>query len=589
MKKLYLSFIFIIFNFLGFGSWSVIKIEPSIFTDIFKFYLFIFISTIPLCYLLVKKRKLYSLNNILKHKNNEIKKNNFDINYYFIIIFFIAFINFLTFDPNNFFLDVYHDGFVLTPSINFLITKSFWNSSYIESGLYPNFKSLIFYILFNKVTIGSTYFLTYLIIFLNKALLLFLSLLIVKELEFDNKTKIIFFIFLSTFVIGLSTFYDTTYFSERHFLFLLFINLLFTNFFSKKKLWFHINSFFLSLISIFSIFWWFDIFLFINLILLLYLLILYKFEYFFKIKIILINIFYSIIIFFLIFPKNEFNYFLNNLYSILFEFNESTFLQYPIPLEFSDGRAIKTLFFFSYSIYLFFFIFFKKKFFISCKLKSFFLIMLTSSIINYTFALGRSDSYHIINASGMLLFNLILLHLLILFNINKLKNFINYKKNFIFIKFFLIIFFFFSEINFNQIKNVNKFKSNIKNFILADDSYFFRGKNFDYIQLITYYNNIIDNNDCVQIFTDETIIPYLLKKKTCSKYFFYHILSEERLQLNLISDLKKKLPKYILYDSDIFNYFNFSKELPLLQNFIFSKYVFDKKFLHWTFYKLKNY
>ena len=96
-------------------------------------------------------------------------------------------------EPKEFYnLDLYHDGFSLTPSMNFLLTKSFWGSSFIEAGLYPNFKPLIFTFFTGKLTIGSKLFLTYLVIFLNKFLLVTLVKLILDKLDFSKSYKIIF-------------------------------------------------------------------------------------------------------------------------------------------------------------------------------------------------------------------------------------------------------------------------------------------------------------------------------------------------------------------------------------------------------------
>ena len=49
------------------------------------------------------------------------------------------------------------------------------------------------------------------------------------------------------------------------------------------------------------------------------------------------------------------------------------------------------------------------------------------------------------------------------------------------------------------------------------------------------------------------MIPYFLKKKTCTKYFFNHIIKSKKLQNDLIFELKIDMPKYILYKSEFFD------------------------------------
>ena len=40
----------------------------------------------------------------------------------------------------------------------------------------------------------------------------------------------------------------------------------------------------------------------------------------------------------------------------------------------------------------------------------------------------------------------------------------------------------------------------------------------DYKKFINYYKNLVKDDNCVMIFTNEVAISYLLRKKSCSKY-----------------------------------------------------------------------
>ena len=70
--------------------------------------------------------------------------------------------------------------------------------------------------------------------------------------------------------------------------------------------------------------------------------------------------------------------------------------------------------------------------------------------------------------------------------------------------------------NFN-FQNIISFKSRVKNYVSISDE-FFLAKHQKL--LIKKYNNLTITDKCVQIFTYDVAIPYLLKKPSCNKYFF---------------------------------------------------------------------
>ena len=585
----YLPYIgFLFFTFLGLLLWDLIIINIYPAQDFIRFYTLIAISLIPTYFLLKKDSKnFYSISEtfFLNKYNQPVKS---EINFVYYLIIFIIIISFLTLNPEEFYnLDLYHDGFSLTPSMNYLETKSIWGSSFIEAGLYPNFRPLIITFFTGKLTIGSKFFLSYLIIFLNKFLLVTLIKLILDKLNFNKNYKIIFLILFSILALSLAKYDDTTYFPERYFLYLVFFIFLYFNFFYENKKELYISSFLLGGLSVLSIFWYFDIFIFINLSFTFYLLCLFYLKKINKIKYLILSLIFFVILFFLFFPKNELIDFFRNNYFILFEINKFTFIEYPSPLSLNDGRASKTLMLFPYSGLLLMLIVMNKNLLISKEIKIFFIILFISSLICFLYGLGRSDSYHIIYSTGLLMFILALFHLILLFFYMKKRQVIFNKIPVYLISFILILFVGFYQIDRKKIDNIKNFNKNVQTLILYDDKFYLRDEYKDYLKLKSYYNNILGPNECVQIFTDETLIPYFLKRKTCTKYFFYHILGSQKLQDALIFDLKKIMPKYILYDSELFT-FNFIKKLYDVNDFINSNYEFHEKYLYWTFYKLKT-
>ena len=93
-----------------------------------------------------------------------------------------------------------------------------------------------------------------------------------------------------------------------------------------------------------------------------------------------------------------------------------------------------------------------------------------------------------------------------------------------------------------------------------DDRHFIDKKT---IKLLDYYNKITEKDDCIQIFTYDLAIPYLLRKPSCTKYYASWLASPIEKQEDYIRQLKKIQPKYILYDSPGSNFeLSFSYELP---------------------------
>ena len=135
-----------------------------------------------------------------------------------------------------------------------------------------------------------------------------------------------------------------------------------------------------------------------------------------------------------------------------------------------------------------------------------------------------------------------------------------------------------------SIFNVLTFKENISKLITNPDNVYI---NKDYQALVSYYKTISKSDSCVMIFTNEVAIPYLLKKKTCSKYYLMYTATPKEIQNNIIAVLKNEKPKFLIYKSDIDIYGHAGDRLLLLDEFIQNQYSFFKKFSYWEIYKLK--
>ena len=111
------------------------------------------------------------------------------------------------------------------------------------------------------------------------------------------------------------------------------------------------------------------------------------------------------------------------------------------------------------------------------------------------------------------------------------------------------------------------------------------------------YNNLTITDKCVQIFTYDVAIPYLLKKPSCNKYFFLWNIGNKKNQNLFIESIENRKPNFILlldggleklnYEK-IPTFFSPSKMLPIIHNFIMENYYLNENVLHWNIYELKS-
>ena len=163
-------------------------------------------------------------------------------------------------------------------------------------------------------------------------------------------------------------------------------------------------------------------------------------------------------------------------------------------------------------------------------------------------------------------------------------NLFKYSKSFIL---FLIITSIFINKKYEDKKvvNVKNSFSAIQKIINYNDSSFL---NKDYNEFLRYYQNLTKNEECVTIFTNEVAIYYFLKKPSCSKYYFMWTASPKEIQNQMIVDISKKKPTYILYKSDSDLFYDSDKSLVHVNTFIKKNYLFYEKFKNWEIFKIKS-
>ena len=105
----------------------------------------------------------------------------------------------------------------------------------------------------------------------------------------------------------------------------------------------------------------------------------------------------------------------------------------------------------------------------------------------------------------------------------------------------------------------------------------------DYNELIKFYENLIGNDKCIQILTNETALPYLLKKPTCTRFSLMWISGPN--QEEFVQQLKEIKPRFLLYSSEIDPYNDVVERIPAVVKYINQNYSFHSKFKFWTFVK----
>ena len=559
--------------------------------DPVRFIIFLSIPFLLTLFFYQKNDKVFlkNLSLILNYDKNsrfeKYKKKNNENFFLFIIIFTLTF-EFLILDFKSIVsnLDFMHEGIVLSASQNTKLTGKFWEGSYVTRGFFADFYPFFLWEIFSKETIGLTRFFNLFIIFLNKILLVTILFKVSQFTNYSNYKFRLFFLLLCLTILSLQG-YISPIFSLRSFLLLLFV-LTFLKFLQSQNNYLYIIV--LGLFSSLSIFWFIDIGLYINfslLILIFYFLLKLDIK---KTIVLVSSLIAGWLIFYFIFPKEEFSQFLNNSYSILTTLSWFHGLEFPKPFASLDARSGRALIMFLISGFLIIRSINsyqgKKSVFI---LTMIFLFIVSLFYFNY--GLNRSDSGHIRMATSFIYIPF--LCLIFSFIFEKLDLWFEKKEKILKVLSTItlsgiVISTLFFEKKFEKKKIVNflNFKPSIEYLVDSDDNKFIEA---EYIKLVNYYKYLTVNDECITIFTNEVALFYLMKKKSCSRYYFMWSSFPRNIQEKLMIDLKEKKPNFLIYfsDKDLFN--NSKNEVRLFNNFILKNYFFYEKYNSWEIYKKK--
>ena len=516
------------------GEYSDKKFNSA--NDILRYLIFIFLPVfIFFSQIFYNKEKLNNFISNLSDKSIlNIEKNN-SIFFLFFLFFILILLEFLSiqFQVHN--LDLMHEGQQLSSAFKSSQDGSLWSGSYVTQGIfYETISAKILWNFFDMQTIGLKRVTDIFLIFLLKFLLIILSLKITNFLKIQSFYKNIFFI-LST-LIFLSVI-DYNIASVDHFVSreipIIFSLILLTIFFQHKKS--HIIILFVfGFLSIATLLWGIDRGLVMNFIItsfLVFFLVRKDFKEFF---ILFASILFWWFTFYFILGS-EFSYFISNTLSVYKYISYIHGIIHPTPFgEHPDSyRATKTLISIILISIITINLFFKidKKYYSGFKYLLMFLSFVT--IFSYLYVVGRSDGPHMKHVFGypIIFFTIIFLHFL-LFQINKkIKINNSFFKNQILCFVSIISFFLFFEINLNNIKN---YSARFNSYINLEDQSFLEESEINFINKLS---PIIKENECIQLFSHDTALLYLLRKKSCTRYYLIWSVGSIPDQKDLINEL----------------------------------------------------
>ena len=513
----------------------------------------------------------------------KIKEVNADnsLNLYSYLFILLITLEFFSLDFNRYIktVDMFHDGTLLVPPLNYLQNKELLKSTIHNYGFIGNNLGLFSNFVLGYYSIGSITFISLMLVYLNKFFIILISKKIISYLNFEDTLKKLLFIIFTFFLI----FSIPHYFGgPRTSLFLFFILLLGTalcdSTFSKFKF------FIVGIFSVISLLWWFDIGFYTNLLIILtaiYLVLNKENE---KLLVLLVSIISSWSLFLLIISPEEIKelfYQLNFIYSTS---HYSLSIEYIKPFSANSGRWTKALIIIYMASLMLIHLNFSKKFFVNYKVKVFISLLFIAGVILFNDALMRSDSMHVKSSSGLYTSVFVLLILIFLFQrikiIRKIKK-LNYNLKFI--SFNIIVFIFLTFIFFSSVKITNIFyvKNNIEELIKAEDNLFLDNNLSTFLKR---YKELSKTDDCVQVLSSDVAVPYFLKKPSCTQFFMPVFILNGITESKFIDQLNKSAPNIILFKSPNIVLLE-TLNMPNVLRHVEEKYSFHENYKGYIFYK----
>ena len=537
-----ISFLFSVFT--GYLIWGLIELEfkdkgiigeyskknHHALNDILRYLAFLLLPSLTFFFYNYYKNQSF-LSDIkfffCSHEEKNFEKS-VKLNLFFILLVLLLLASFLSVNFSTPLIDSYHEGQRMSSAYKNFLDDSMWSGSYITVGIfYETLSSSIFWKFFDHISIGIARYTDILYTLIFKLLSIFFIYFLTKLTNLDQNKKIIFFLINSLFFVSLLNYevanVGSISFREIPIILLL---ILFIFLISKKNSLLPII--FISVLTLLSMFWGIDRGLIYNILTLLIFLYLFLSKRYLHGLLLLLFIIIIWTSFFLI-SKNEFHHFIQNTYLIYKEMSYVHGIIHPTPFsnEPNSSRATKTILLILICVLISVNIIFKKEYPINFKRIIFFLTLV--SVGSYLYALGRSDGPHIKNSFGFPLITVsIFLTYIILKNTNIISKF-NYNIiSFIFIVFFMVT---------TDIKpsNIFSIKERLNKYFYLDDEVYL---NEDEKVLVNFLNSKVESAECIQLFSNDVALYYLLRKKSCTKFYFVWSVPSVFNQKRFIDELE---------------------------------------------------
>lgn len=492
---------------------------------------------------------------------------------FLIIIIFILLVEFLSIEfPLNT-IDFFHEGQKLSAAYKSKIDGSLWSGSYVIVGIiYEIFNTKLAWKITGYETIGSVRLLDLIYVLTTKILLVVLTFQISKYLNLSNNFKNFFLIIFSVLLTQQIDYniYSSDTISSREIPVILVLIFFFKIMASSSRYYLVIISF----LIVATFFWSIDraiVLLLFSFAIYLYLAINKKYL---DVGILLTSKFFFLLIFILLLDY-EFKYFVSNTANV---FKEHTYVNGLIhPDLFTNDknsfRATKNIVAIILSLMISINLLFQdqKKFNFNLRL-----VLISLSIISflsYLYAIGRSDGPHLKQSFGFLyIFFLLYFLSYILFkfqNYFKVKD--NIKKNILIISIFILLTHHIKDYNFLNIKNFNE---RLHFFISLSDDKFLNEQDKIFLKKAS---DILKNENCIQLLTNDAALYYLLKKSHCSKYYFFYSIGSDFNQKKFILEIKNI--NYLILGGKTENWsLPIEKKYPIISDYISSNYSLYKNF-----------
>ena len=572
------------FNNLGVvGEYSRKEFNPA--NDILRYLIFIiFPILIFFSQIFFNKEKFkYFILNLNDNSSIKLQKN-YLILFLFTLFLLLLILEFLSvqFQLHN--LDLMHEGQQLSSALKNSQDGSLWSGSYITTGLfYETLSSKIIWSLFEAETIGLKRITDIFLIFLLKVLLIVLSLKITNFLKLQNFYKNIFFISITMIFLSII---DYNIASVDHLVsreIPIILSLIFIAIFFQSKKVSRTILFIFGFLSIATLFWGIDRGLVLNLIIISFLLFFLIRKNYRESIFLFSAILFWWFVFYLILG-DEFNFFISNTISIYTYISYIYGIIHPTPFgDHPDSyRATKTLLSIILISILTINLFFidNKKY--HSRFKFFLVFLCFVSIFSYAYVVGRSDGPHIKHIFGypIIFLSIFSLYFLLFFLDKRVKIFNLKFKNYFLVFISVIFFYSFYEINFKKIKN---YPSRFIEYINLNDSNFINNQEINFINKM---ETLLDNENCVQLFSHDAALNYLLRKKSCTKYYLIWSVGSIPDQDNFISELRDT--KFIISKGAKFNWLApLEERLYLVNNYILNNFEVIDTIENWDILKRK--